>query len=101
MYTRYKTHYTVCTQQNQLNKNTLQYGSSTSEVRDLYNLLSDVKSVLHESGFLYDSVIETIGSYVRFAGWEVQFIIVTSSKCVEAWYEKVTQRLSNQTAVCR
>ena len=40
---------------------------------------------------LYDlTVIETIRSYVRFAGWEVQFIIVTSSRCVEAWYEKVT-----------
>ena len=39
--------------------------------------------------FLYDSVIETIRSYVRFAGWEVQFIIMTSSKFVEAWYENI------------
>jgi len=36
-------------------------------------------------------VIETIRSYVRFAGWEVQFIISTSSKFVEAWYKKVMQ----------
>jgi len=45
MHTKYKTHYTVYTQDNQLNKNTLKYVSSTSGVRDLWNLLSDVKSV--------------------------------------------------------
>jgi len=37
---------------------------------------------------VYDSVIETIRSYVLFADWEVQFIIVTSSGFVEVWYEK-------------
>jgi len=40
---------------------------------------------------LYDYVIETIRSYVLFAGWEIQFITVTSSIFVEAWYEKVMQ----------
>jgi len=79
VYTKYKTHYYVYTQDNQLNKNTLQYGSSTSGVRYLLNLLSDLKLVLlgSEVHFLYECVIETIRSYVRFAGWEVQFIIVT------------------------
>jgi len=38
---------------------------------------------------LYDSVVEAIRSYVCFAGWKVQLIIVTSSSFVEAWYEKV------------
>ena len=48
--------------------------------------------------FLYDSVIETIRSYVWFAGWEVQFIIVTSSRFVEAWYEKVMLNLVDRSA---
>jgi len=41
--------------------------------------------------FLYDSVVETIRLYVCFAGCKVQFIVVTSSSFVEAWYEKVMQ----------
>jgi len=43
---------------------------------------------------LYDSVVEAIRSYVCFAGWKVQFIVVTSSSFVEAWYEKVMQTRS-------
>jgi len=46
MYIKYKTHNTVYTQHNQLNKNTLKHGSSASGARDLLNLLSDVKSML-------------------------------------------------------
>jgi len=53
MYAKYKTHYTVYTQHKHLNKNTLQYGSSTSGVRDLLNLLSDVKSVSLGSIFIF------------------------------------------------
>jgi len=47
---KYKT-YTAYTQHNQLNKNTLQYGSNTSGATDLWNLLSDVKSMLFGSEF--------------------------------------------------
>jgi len=47
---KYKTH-SAYTQHNQLNKNTLQYGSSTSGARDLLNLFSDVKSMLFGSEF--------------------------------------------------
>jgi len=41
-----------------------------------------------EFHFFYYSVVETIRSYVCFAGWKVQFIIVTLSSFIEAWYEK-------------
>ena len=51
MYIKYKTHNTVYTQHNQLHKNTLQYGSSTSGARDSLNLLSGVKSMLLGSEF--------------------------------------------------
>ena len=45
-----------------------------------------ISATLEWVPFLYDSVIETIRSYVWFAGWGVQFIIglVTSSRFVEA-----------------
>jgi len=61
MYIKYKTHIGLLPiyQHNQLYKNTLQYGSSTSEARDLLNLLSDVKLMLFGSGMLVH--LDTLG----------------------------------------